>query len=72
MCVRNSVHNCGLSRTIGSLKILNLNVCGIKSKLNCPELINLILSYDVIGVKKLTLYSCQAIVLVQPRKTRPK
>ena len=47
----NIVNNCGQSPTIGSLKILNLNVCGIKSKLNCPELIYLIKSYDLMGIK---------------------
>ena len=52
-----TVNNCGQSRTIGSLslKILSLNICGIKSKLNCPEFINLIKSYDVIGLQETKL-----------------
>ena len=34
------------------LKLLSLNVCGIRSKLNYPEFINLINSYDIVGVQE--------------------
>ena len=31
---------------------MSLNVCGIVSKLNCPEFISLIQTYDSIGVQE--------------------
>ena len=34
------------------LKFLSLNVCGIKSKLNYPEFLTLIKSYDIIGIQE--------------------
>ena len=60
-----TVNNCGQSRTVGSLKILSLNVCGIKSKLNCPEFIDLIKSYDVIGVQETKLDDIDCIHCIQ-------
>ena len=58
-----TVNNCGQSCTVGSLKILSLNVCGIKSKLNCPEFIDLIKSHDVIGVQETKLDDIDCIQL---------
>ncbi|MCG8046717.1 MAG: reverse transcriptase domain-containing protein [Candidatus Thiodiazotropha endolucinida] len=34
------------------LKILSLNVCGLKSKLNCPEFVTLLNDYDIIAVQE--------------------
>ena len=34
------------------LNILSLNVCGLSSKLKCPEVISLINQYDIIGLQE--------------------
>lgn len=33
-------------------KLLSLNVCGLVSKLSCPEFSNLINAYDIIGIQE--------------------
>ena len=38
-----------------NLKILTLNVCGLKSKLCIPEFITLIKHYDIIGIQETKL-----------------
>ena len=35
-----------------TLKVLSLNVCGLVSKLKCPEFISLIQEYDLIGIQE--------------------
>ena len=34
------------------LKFLSLNVCGLVSKLKCPDFLSLINEYDIIGVQE--------------------
>ncbi|MCG8112265.1 MAG: reverse transcriptase domain-containing protein [Candidatus Thiodiazotropha taylori] len=40
------------STQINDLKILSLNVCGLSSKLKCPEFIELINQYEIIGLQE--------------------
>ena len=40
------------SSVINDIKFLSINVCGLKSRLNSPELIN---SFDIIGVQETKL-----------------
>ena len=37
---------------IKNLKILSLNVCGLVSKLKCPEFVSLINEYDLVGIQE--------------------
>ena len=40
---------------ISELKLLSLNVCGLRNKLRYPEFVELINSYDLIGVQETKL-----------------
>ena len=51
--------NCALT----NLKILSINVCGLKKKLNTPEFVNLINSYDIIGVQETRLDDADCITI---------
>ena len=42
---------------------MSLNVCGLKSKLNCPEFISLINQYDIIGVQESKLDDVDSIAI---------
>ena len=37
------------------LNFLSINVCGLISKLNCPEFISLVNNYDIVGLKETKL-----------------
>ena len=41
--------------TLSELKLLSLNVCGLRNKLRYPEFVELINSYDLIGVQETKL-----------------
>ena len=40
-------------RQLNELSFLSLNVCGLMQKLNCPEFITLIRTYDIIGLQEI-------------------
>ena len=51
MVIRSTIMNdVRLKKT--TLKVLSLNVCGLVSKLKCPEFISLIQEYDLIGIQE--------------------
>ena len=50
-------HGC----TIEEIKLLSLNVCGLKSRLKTPEFHELISSYDIIGVQETKLDDADSI-----------
>lgn len=48
---QNKQYNDGKTH-INQLKILTLNVCGLNSKLKCPEFISFLNHYDIIGLQE--------------------
>ena len=52
-------YNCAIT----NLKILSINVCGLKKKLNTPEFVNLINSYDIVGVQETRLDDADNITI---------
>ena len=50
--ILNSSH----SNHIEHLNLLCLNTCGLKSKLNCPDFINFLSKYDLIGLQETKLH----------------
>ena len=45
------------------LRILSINVCGLKTKLLCPEFVTLIKSYDIIGIQESKLDNVERITV---------